>query len=121
MIKYAESLEGEEGSTTFVVACGRILYKCEDGTLTYEKPVLAKDGPVKDAPQPFQTDFQDPATPCMEGVIDLHHEIMFYLIIVVVFVFWMILRIVDLFEHEDWEVGRQPDINATHHVGLEWA
>jgi hypothetical protein len=40
----------------------------------------------KDAPLPYQLSFQDPATPNMSGVIDLHHEIMFFLVIIVTFV-----------------------------------
>lgn len=40
-----------------------------------------------DIPQPGQTLFQDPATPSMIGIIDLHHEIMFYLVYVLFFVF----------------------------------
>jgi len=40
----------------------------------------------KDAAVPYQINFQDPASPIMEGIIDLHHDIMFFLIIVVVFV-----------------------------------
>jgi cytochrome c oxidase subunit 2 len=50
-----------------------------------------------DAPEPNQSTFQDPATPIMSGIIDLHHDIMFYLIVVVTFVLWMLLRIVWLF------------------------
>src|SRR5690606_28475565 len=33
--------------------------------------------------------FQSPATPVMEGIIDLHNYIFFYLILVFVFVLWM--------------------------------
>src|SRR5690606_28930633 len=33
--------------------------------------------------------FQSPATPIMEGIIDLHNYIFFYLILVFVFVLWM--------------------------------
>jgi cytochrome c oxidase subunit 2 len=38
--------------------------------------------------------FQDPATAIMEGIIDLHHSIFFYLIIVLTLVIWMLLYIV---------------------------
>lgn len=44
-----------------------------------------------DAPLPWQLGFQDPATPIMEGIIDLYDSINFYLIIVVVVVTWMML------------------------------
>jgi cytochrome c oxidase subunit 2 len=35
-----------------------------------------------DLPRFFQLNFQDPATPLMEGLIDLHHNIMFILILI---------------------------------------
>lgn len=37
--------------------------------------------------------FQDPATSVMEGIIDFHHDIQFYLIIIVTFVVWMLFSI----------------------------
>lgn len=39
---------------------------------------------------PNQLGFQDPASPLMSGLINLHHYIMFFLVIVVFFVFMMI-------------------------------
>jgi hypothetical protein len=40
-----------------------------------------------DAPLPWQCTFQDPATIGMEGILDLHHEMMFFLIVIVLFIF----------------------------------
>ena len=37
-----------------------------------------------------QLSFQDPATPIMEGIIDLHHNIFFYLIVITALVLWML-------------------------------
>jgi cytochrome c oxidase subunit 2 len=31
---------------------------------------------------PMQIDFQDPATPIAEGIIDIHHHVFFFLILV---------------------------------------
>jgi len=45
-----------------------------------------------DAPEAWQIGFQDSATPVMQGIIDLHHDIFFFLVVVVVFVFWMLTR-----------------------------
>jgi cytochrome c oxidase subunit 2 len=36
--------------------------------------------------------FQDPATPIMQGIIDLHHDVTFFLVVIAVFVSWMIGR-----------------------------
>jgi cytochrome c oxidase subunit 2 len=41
--------------------------------------------------------FQDPATDIMEGIIELHHYIMFFLFIVIIFVFWQIFSTVGIF------------------------
>lgn len=46
-----------------------------------------------DAPVDWQISFQDPATPVMEGIIDLHHEIFFYLIVIFSLVSWILMRV----------------------------
>lgn len=35
---------------------------------------------------------QDAATPVMQGIIDLHHDIFFFLILILVFVLWVLVR-----------------------------
>lgn len=54
----------------------------------------------------------------MEGIIDLHHEIMFYIIVIITFVLYMLVRIIMLFEAKSSSL---PYTNVTHHAGLEWA
>jgi cytochrome c oxidase subunit 1 len=71
--------------------------------------------PFNDAPQAWQMNFQDPASPVMEGIIDLHHDIMYFLVIVVIFVLWMICRIIWLFNEEHNPIPA----NITHHIQLE--
>lgn len=51
-----------------------------------------------DAPESWQMTFQDPATPIMEGIIDLHHDISFFLIIILFFVLWMLARTLYYFQ-----------------------
>ena len=46
----------------------------------------------QDAPEPWQIAFQDPATPIMQGIIDLHHDICFFMAVILVFVMWMLSR-----------------------------
>jgi cytochrome c oxidase subunit 2 len=48
---------------------------------------------------PWQISFQDPATPVMEGIIALHHDLMFILTIIGTSVIWLLLRTVYLFYH----------------------
>ena len=47
---------------------------------------------LADAPESWQMGFQDPATPVMQGIIDLHHDIMFFMFVILVFVVWMLGR-----------------------------
>ena len=47
---------------------------------------------IGDASTNYQINFQDPASPVMEGIIDLHHDIMFFLVVVVFFVLWLLLK-----------------------------
>jgi len=39
-----------------------------------------------DSPESWQFGFQDPASPIVEGIIDLHHDIFFYLVLIMLFV-----------------------------------
>lgn len=52
-----------------------------------------------DAAQPWQFGLQDPATPIAEGIIAFHHDLMFILVFVVVFVSYMLFRTVYHFHH----------------------
>ncbi|XP_044969886.1 cytochrome c oxidase subunit 2-like [Hordeum vulgare subsp. vulgare] len=45
-----------------------------------------------DAAEPWQLGSQDAATPMMQGIIDLHHDIFFFLILILVFVSQMLVR-----------------------------
>ena len=42
----------------------------------------------------YQKLFQDPATPMMNGIIDLHHYIFMYLMGILIFVLFMLFTIV---------------------------
>lgn len=72
-----------------------------------------------DAPTPWQMGFQDPATKAMMGMVDLHHDICFFLVTILVLVLWLGARIVYGFHH-----SRQPiPERFNHHTNLEliWA
>ena len=45
-----------------------------------------------DAAEPWQLGSQDAATPMMQGIIDLHHDIFFFLILIFVFVSRILVR-----------------------------
>jgi len=72
----------------------------------------------KDVPSPWQMNFQKPATPTMEGIIDLHHNIMFFMIFIVIFVSFILLRAVHLFNSENIDI-LTPVSRTRHYLSLE--
>jgi len=57
-----------------------------------------------DAPSQWQMGFQDPASPIMEGIIDLHHDLCFFLILVSVFVSWVLFNIIYYFNSTNYNL-----------------
>jgi heme/copper-type cytochrome/quinol oxidase subunit 2 len=47
-----------------------------------------------DSPNEWQFGFQDPATPLMEGIIDLHHDLMYFLILIVIMVSFLLFEFI---------------------------
>lgn len=45
-----------------------------------------------DSPEEWQIGFQDSASPIMQGIIELHHDLFFFLIVVLSFVFWLLFK-----------------------------
>ena len=48
---------------------------------------------LKDVATNWQFMFQDPATSIMEGIIDLHHDIMFFILWIIISVIWVMFEI----------------------------
>ena len=46
-----------------------------------------------DAPEPWQTGFQDPATPAVEGMINFHNYLLIFLIVIGMIVFWLLYKV----------------------------
>jgi cytochrome c oxidase subunit II len=69
-----------------------------------------------DWPHPWQINFQEPGTPIMEKIIDLHHDIQFFLIIIIIMVLWILLRAVYYFQARNKET---PRFEFNHHTKLE--
>jgi hypothetical protein len=61
-----------------------------------------------------QLGFQDAATPIMEGLIDLHHDIMFFLVFIVIFVLYLLSVIIILFRATP--VQTRSTSTVTHHT-----
>jgi cytochrome c oxidase subunit 1 len=71
---------------------------------------------ILDAPSAWQMNFQTPATEIMEKIVDLHHDIMFFLILIVTFVSWILSRIVSLYNKDNCQTLR---VAFAHHTLLE--
>jgi cytochrome c oxidase subunit 2 len=59
------------------------------------------------ASNPWQLSFQDPATPIMEGIIFFHNDLMVFIIAICIFVLWMLLRCVSIFNYSHTEKDLQ--------------
>jgi cytochrome c oxidase subunit 1 len=69
-----------------------------------------------DAAAANQLNFQTPATAIMEKIVDLHHDLMFFIIIVVVFVSWMLGRLLYFYNVKNTAT---PRVAFAHHTTLE--
>jgi len=70
-----------------------------------------------DAAEPWQLGFQDPASPVIEGIVSFHHDLIFVAIVIIVFVFWVLVRAIWLFREEGSE-NRVPS-DVVHGTALE--
>jgi cytochrome c oxidase subunit 2 len=69
-------------------------------TLNTVKNYLISIFKFYDIAEPWQISFQDSATKIMEGIINLHNWILFYLIIISIFVMWFLFVIIREFNIE---------------------
>ncbi len=70
-----------------------------------------------DSPERWQFFFQDAATQIMDNIIDLHHDIMFFLIAISAFVFYMLISIVTAYRVENKKTARI--LTRQHHTWME--
>nr|QUQ05883.1 cytochrome c oxidase subunit 2 [Neoconidiobolus thromboides] len=49
---------------------------------------------INDAPEPWQIGFQDSASPIAEGILRIHNEILYYLIVILVLICWVLTSII---------------------------
>lgn len=53
-----------------------------------------------DAAENWQIGFQDPATPVMEGIMNFHNDIMYFLIVIATFVTYLLVRCLQLYYYK---------------------
>jgi cytochrome c oxidase subunit 1 len=71
----------------------------------------------KDAPIAWQFTFQDSGSPIMEGIVDLHHDVMSFIFFILILVFWLIARTVFLYSANSNLKWERCQLN--HHTFLE--
>jgi len=76
-----------------------------------------KTSTILDAPKFWQVFFQDPATPYMQRLIDLHQNIMYYLFIIIFMVIWLLYIIVKNYSNYSKYTGFYTTVY--YHVNLE--
>ena len=54
---------------------------------------------LNDAPEPWQLGFQDYASPGITGIVELHNDIFFFLVIISLSVFWILYIIIKNFNN----------------------
>ena len=72
-----------------------------------------------DAAYDYQLGFQDPSTPIMEGIIDLHHDLFFFFVVIGGLVFWLLFKTVSAFSWEGFVAPSNFYRNITHHTTAE--
>ena len=68
-----------------------------------------------DSSRPWQIFFQDAASPVMEGIVNLHNELMFFLTFILFFVILMLVRVISSFNLNDSFLNKLPEVNRVIH------
>jgi len=69
-------------------------------SLLFQELFYSNNTTLCDHAEPWQLRFQDPATPVMEGIISLHHDIMFVLTAIGIMVTYLLYRATTLFDNK---------------------
>jgi cytochrome c oxidase subunit 2 len=70
-----------------------------------------------DSSSPWQVYFQDAASPVMEGIINLHHDLMFFITFILFFVLVVLVRTLYFFGYDSTDAGTGK--NVVHGTVLE--
>ena len=74
-----------------------------------------------DVAEPWQLGFQDPATPTMEGIIDFHNHLMFFIVLIAIFTTWILIRCFHFYADDAYgdSSNRREVAMFTHSTPLE--
>lgn len=77
---------------------------------------MLETGYKGDAATAGQLNFQTPATEIMEKIVDLHNDLFFFIVVVVLFVSWILGRMLHLYVSTNTTT---PRVAFTHHTAIE--
>ena len=77
---------------------------------------IIKSFALSDVSTAWQLGFQEPATPIMEGIINFHNHIMFFIVGIAIFVGWLLIR---CFTYFSASINTDPVDNFTHATTVE--
>lgn len=77
------------------------IFSLYNGSALIQFVSLNFKGASSDAPEPWQLSFQDYASPAITGIVELHNDIFFFLVIISLAVFWILYVIVTYFNNKD--------------------
>ena len=66
-----------------------------------------------DVPEPWKLGFQDPVSPALSGITDLHDNIFFYLTVIAILVFWMLGSMIYYFNSEKSKITHKYLVHGT--------
>lgn len=69
-----------------------------------------------DSPEAWQVGFQDSSSPIMEGIINLHNDIFFFIVLIMTLVAWMMYRTLWIFNENRNKVS---SVNLIHGTTIE--
>lgn len=75
--------------------------------------IIALDSPVN-----WQINFQDPASPVMEGIISFHNHIMVIVIFIIIFVSWFLLNLI--FYYNDYKISNSSKFTHSDILEIVW-
>ena len=66
-----------------------------------------------DSPEPWTLGFQDGVSPGYTGIIELHDNIFFYLVVIAILVFWMLGSIIYFFNYDRTKISHKYLVHGT--------
>ena len=66
-----------------------------------------------DSPEPWQLGFQDGASPGFTGIVELHNNIFFYLVVICILVFWMLGSTIYNYNSEKTRISHKYLVHGT--------